>query len=331
MLITDLDQVTPMWLNRLLRGVEVVRVEKKAPLVGNSTIVPLEATYADGKVARFILKMAAGNPREVEFYTAIVADADLPVIRCFDAVYEAESDRLHLLMEDLSATHDFHPPSFLPPTRDNSVRIVNALADIHAYWWEHPRLAEKRPTPQSITHEIAKDAERFTRFTDFLGDRLSPTRTAIFERLFNSLPQLRIRQLVAGTPLTLIHDDPHAGNFLYARDPSKDRLRVIDWKSWSINPGVSDLAHMMAVIWFPERRQLLQDALLRRYHTRLMEKGVIGYVWDTCWHDYRLCVIAYLLYPVWQWSMGAPDIIWWNNLERVMSAYHDLNCAELLI
>ncbi|MBZ0290039.1 MAG: phosphotransferase, partial [Anaerolineae bacterium] len=157
---------------------------------------------------------------------------------------------------------------------------------------------------------------------------LSLARRGVFEQIFEKFPAMRVNQL-AITPLTLIHDDPHAGNFLYPRDPQKDTLRIIDWKSWCINPGVSDLAHLMAVFWFPERRKSLEKELLRRYCERLSERG-IDYNFDNCWHDYRLCVISYLTYPLRQWSMGLPDFIWWHNLERVLLAYDDLHCAELL-
>jgi hypothetical protein len=91
-----------------------------------------------------------------------------------------------------------------------------------------------------------------------------------------------------------------------------------------------DLAHMMAVFWFPERRRALELPLLRRWHARLCERGVAGYPWERCWHDYRLSVLRKLFHPAWQWETGQHPNLWWNHLERVMAAYRDLRCDELL-
>jgi hypothetical protein len=89
-------------------------------------------------------------------------------------------------------------------------------------------------------------------------------------------------------------------------------------------------AVMMAVFWFPERRARLKQCLLRRYHRRLGEGGVEAYDWESCWYDYRFAVIGYLFYPIWQWSTDHPDFIWWHHLERLMLAFQDLGCEELL-
>jgi hypothetical protein len=47
-------------------------------------------------------------------------------------------------------------------------------------------------------------------------------------------------------------------------------------------------------------------------------------------YDYRFAVIGYLFYPIWQWSTDHPDFIWWHHLERLMLAFQDLGCEELL-
>jgi hypothetical protein len=34
--------------------------------------------------------------------------------------------------------------------------------------------------------------------------------------------------------------------------------------------------------------------------------------------------------PMWQANHGLVPVIWWNNLERIMVAVHDLGCLDLL-
>jgi hypothetical protein len=88
---------------------------------------------------------------------------------------------------------------------------------------------------------------------------------------------------------------------------------------------------MMALKWYPERRALMEESLLRRYHACLIARGVKDYSWEDCRLDYRYSVISHLFTPVFQWAGGEiPAIVWWHNLERISEAYKDLNCAELV-
>lgn len=119
-------------------------------------------------------------------------------------------------------------------------------------------------------------------------------------------------------------------NFLFPHDLEKDTVRLIDWQSSEVGIGPADLAYMMALHWFPERRASLEVPLLRRYHTRLTESGITAYSWENCWYNYRLSAINNLLIPVWQWFVKLPASLWWHHLERGFLAFEDLQCAELL-
>lgn len=347
--ITTIEQVTPTWLTGVLRKQgclthgEVIEVQPQLRLTGASMIIPLSLRYSADAPAiappRLFLKFPAqhglnANPKEVEFYTHIaIKMPDPPLIRCYDAAFDELSGRFHLLMEDLSDTHIGHPPSMVPPTEAQANQIIEALAHLHGYWWDHPNLGQDvgaLPTETSLNQQMAWYEETFVACADFLGDRLSPARRRVYERVLASFPPVCLERLIKGHNLTLIHDDPHPGNFLYPRNPAKDRLRIIDWKSWHVAIGPSDLAHMMAVFWFPERRARFEQELLRRYYEHLLAKGVGAYSWEACWYDYRFAVINHLAYPLWQWAHHLPDFIWWHHLERLMLAFDDLGCAELL-
>ena len=87
---------------------------------------------------------------------------------------------------------------------------------------------------------------------------------------------------------------------------------------------------MMAVHWYPERRRRFEAALLRRYGDALASHGVTGYGFDALWEDYWLSVVWRLGVPVWQSSVKIGPWVWWSHLERVMLAFDDLGCEELL-
>jgi aminoglycoside phosphotransferase (APT) family kinase protein len=177
---------------------------------------------------------------------------------------------------------------------------------------------------------FAKDRrQRFARFAEFLGDRLSSSARAIYARVLDALDQWVIPARLY-SPCTLVHGDAHVWNLLYPRDGVDSRIRLIDWASWRVGRGTSDLSYMMAVHWYPERRARLEAPLLERYHAALCTGGVTGYERDQLWTDYRKAVLGGLLIPVWQQSFGFHPSIWWPHLNRLLAAVEDLDCAALL-
>ncbi len=347
------NPLDPSWMTEILRNcggpgsLEVSEIHPLPPLPGASSLTPLEILYTQGSPAgpaRVILKrpprmsVKMGSLNEVTFYQTAAPRmwlemSDPPILRCYSALGAPEGEGYQLVMEDCSETHAGRPPSMLPPLLLESGWIVDALADLHAFWWDRKSLGRevgRLPAPDTVQVDMAQKALNYARLADFLGDRLAPSRRSMFDRLLSNLPDVQARRLAAGRNLTLIHDDPHAGNFLYPRNPAAHRLLVIDWKSWSIQPGAADLAHMMGVFWFPERRARLEQILLRRYFERLVEKGITGYAWEDLWLDYRLAICNLMFYPAWQWAAGLPDLIWWPHLERLAMAFEDLRCDEIL-
>ena len=114
-----------------------------------------------------------------------------------------------MLMEDLSETHVSHPPSMLPPPKAHAEQIVDALARIHAYWWDHPRLGRDvgaLSTATSLGAEMAENERRWPAFVDLLGDRLSIQRRGVYERVLASFLPVQLRRLAEGEGQTLIHD-----------------------------------------------------------------------------------------------------------------------------
>src|SRR5262249_15114456 len=154
-------------------------------------IIPLQVRYSEdtpnSAPSRLILKLAKPFvkreiPKEVEFYQFIANSVtNLPVIHCYQVVYSPEVGRFHVLLEDLSQTHFPHPPSQLPPLQVYSQQIVDALARLHAFWWDDARLGKqigKRPADATTTDDVATELQHwaektFPEFADFLGDRLS--------------------------------------------------------------------------------------------------------------------------------------------------------------
>jgi len=180
-----------------------------------------------------------------------------------------------------------------------------------------------------VKNFLADYRRRFALFADTLGDRLSHERRCRYERAVETAGRLLERRR-SNRNLTIVHGDAHVWNLLYPLDGTHDSIRLIDWDSWQIDVATDDLAYMMAVHWYPERRGRLERRCLELYHAALLQSGVTGYGFDALWEDYRLSVVWQLVIPVWQCSMKLGPWIWWGHLERVMLAFEDLGCADLL-
>src|SRR5208282_2469656 len=99
-----------------------------------------------------------------------------------------------------------------------------------------------------------------------------------------------------------------------------DDVRFFDWDSWRIGAGSGDLAYMMAIHWYPDRRARFERLLLDRYHAALISHGVDGYDRRALDDDYRLSVLWQITIPVWQAAYNIPSGIWWHHLERIFLA-----------
>jgi ecdysteroid kinase len=270
--------------------------------------------------------------REIAFYRDVAPSLPAGLVpRCFAAHQTDATTPWHLVLEDLTETHAVATEWPLPPSEAQCQTIVGSLGRLHAAWWEDPRLgvtvgtwfddaAVDRFSQQVIGH--------FAVFADRLGDELSGERRTFYERLIAAIPQLHKRYRNARN-VTLAHGDAHVWNCFLPRNGSDD-VRWFDWDGWRIRVPTSDLAYMMAIHWYPERRRRLERALLHHYHAVLMENGVRNYNHSDMQEDYLLSVLWSTMTPVFQAGLKLPAVIWWNNFQRIMAAVDDLGCRALL-
>ncbi len=344
-------EITPAWLAEILRRNGVLGSARVADVTLESSrttilssIATLRVSYAPAppvsapgrifvKMTKDGLDLNIARPvgrEEVEFYRTVApAMIDPPVPRCYDAVFDEASNRFHLLLEDLSETHRVLTDWPLPPTIEEGQRIMETYARFHAAWWDDPRLGASIGALVDIDRYVGAFTECFSRFANFLGDRLSRERRERYERVLAASARLALRHLT-GKNVTLVHNDAHIWNLLYPRHGVDRGICVVDWDSWRLRAASCDLAYMMAVHWYPERRRRLETPLLRLYQEALEAHGVRGYGFDALWRDYQLAVVEQLALPVFQAVAKIGPWLWWGHLERIMLAFEDLGCEELL-
>ena len=270
-------------------------------------------------------------PAEIEFYRRLApAVSSPPLVRCLATVDGNDGERPVLVLEDVRATHD-HRPWPLPPARSQAEAAAEALAVIHARWWESPELGRsigQAHTADDLTRMVAGIGAMLPGFLDALGDALSPGGRRIYESVFSSAlrPWLRLTDPHA---LTVTHGDAHSWNFLFPRTGDGPAV-LYDWQLWHVDVGARDLAFFIALHWYPERRRELEVPTLRRYHERLSAQGVQRYSFDDLMLDYRRSAVRNLTFPVLLWKRGLAPEAWFHRLECALAAYRDLGCEEVL-
>ena len=275
----------------------------------------------------------SGGSQEVKFYTQVASVMlSRMVPRCFDALWEEETRSWHLLLEDLTDSHIIASTWPLPPTLEQCQTIVRVRARFHAEWWDDPRLGKTVGSwsdADATNHYLQRLAEQIKRFADQVGDRLSRERRALYDQLLAAAPRLLARYN-SHRDITIVQVDAHVWNCFLPKNGQDGDVRIFDWDSWRIDTGTDDLAYMMAMHWYPDRRHRIEQALLDCYHAELVERGVRNYDRHALNDDYRLSVLWQIAIPVWQAGNNIPPVVWWNNLERIHMAVDDLGCRELL-
>jgi hypothetical protein len=345
----DDSSPTAATLSRLLRASGALRsgdiahvhidLEHKTDL---SKLVFLTATYTPDAPAGLPRHLVIKTPlvqsshddhsrSELQFYRRVSTILSCPPVPlCLAAIDNDAETSGTIVLEDLRATHD-HQPWPLPPTKHQSETAIDALAHVHARYWEAATLGNTigvSNTTESLTTVVQGIVAHLPAFMDAIGESLPNTARQTYERVFASSlkPWLRLTNPRA---LTIIHGDAHSWNFLFPRSGSGPAY-LIDWQTWHIDVGARDLAFLMALHWYPSRRRELEKPLLQRYHEALLAHGISSYTLVDLWLDYRRCAVRNLTIPVIFWSRGMKPDGWWHRLECALAAYHDLDCDELL-
>lgn len=350
-LIKTIEDVSPAWMTAVLQqhgshdhAVQQVDVTHTHDEQLHSVSYRLEARWLPTAPAtlptRFFLKLPrqrdpdgiqSAGAREVATYQFFVAhQAPLPTVPCYDAVYDGEERRYHVLLADLSHSHD-QPRWHLAIDEAYVVRTVECLAQVHACFWDQParcRVIATLRSPEVVAAEVQRVRERLPHFLAGVEAPLTSDEQRVFSQIVEAAPRLWARCLAPSHP-TLVHGDAHFWNFLYPRSTRTGATYILDWQQHHIDWGVSDLAYLL-VLRYPHRTPDNEYRLLQRYHQALVQHGVTNYPWERCWQEYRRAVVEQLLVPIQWYDGGGPDALWQLFVPRVLTAFHELNGAEFL-
>jgi hypothetical protein len=272
--------------------------------------------------------------REVRFYDEIAETIDLRTPRCYYSAFDPATGDYILLLEDLAPAKV--GDQLAGCTGQIAELAIRELANFHATWWEHPRLAELDWMP-NIDAEWYTSAmeesygEAWPAFLSVYGERMTPALKEIGERFGRTVKQLAHE--FGKAPCTIAHADYRLDNLFFGGPDAP--LAVIDWQISFRGRGVFDVAYFTSGTLPPDERKAKERDLLHMYHDILTERGVKDYSFEQCWEDYRRGILFCIIYAV--IGIGGLDMANQRGLDlstaiadRTMAAITDLNAGELL-
>jgi aminoglycoside/choline kinase family phosphotransferase len=337
-----IEKVTPAWLTQALGrcglGEAKVKAFESEPVgagVGFLGVVArLRLTYdrdASSAPASVIIKLPSHDAaarmitstfrhyeKEVRFYEQMARLNNICTPTAYFHAFDPESGDFVLILEDLAPARNGDQVEGL--SIDDARTAVIALAKMQAQWWERPALHVFDWLPAFNDPAMLALEDVFKRcwgpYRAFLGDRLPPELVPVGDRLATMITH--IMQALTAKPCTVVHGDYRADNFFF--DRGTDAFTVCDWQIVIKGLGAFDLAYLLAGNISVEDRREHEQYLVRLYHHHLVENGVEDYDFDTCWRDYRTCVLVAWIWPV--IAVGSLD----PSNERGLAFFNEWSC-----
>jgi len=207
----------------------------------------------------------AGGLREVRFFEQFAPAAGPFVPRCHCARGDDDNGRGVLVLEDMS--HALQGDCLDVIRAPRALALAEALATLHARWWQPSVLLDLDWLPQAPSAERGADwhGERRAAFLQrFPGALQGPAR-----RLLDQI-ETRVRiahRRLAGSRATLLHRDLHLDNVLFDRCSGQPTL--LDWALVARGSPALDLA--LVVFELADLRDTV--AIMNHYLATLQRQG----------------------------------------------------------
>lgn len=315
------DAITPNWLTHVLRAgqaiktarvmnVESSRIGEDEGFTGGGLYL-VRVTYDQsepGAPSTVVAKLAPADPamraimrvangREVGFYANLARGGDLPVPHCYHADFDPESGASVLVLQDLGGYRSVPFLTGCGPA--DARRVVEALAEIHAKWWNDSALAALNGSP--IFHEFSF-AQFWPQYPKVLKDLLQDVDLPhSFLKIGNHIAGNEatiFNALLETAPLTCLHRDIHADNVMFANTKNGGGAVLLDWQISGKGRGAYDIGYFLISSVEPAQRRNMERGLVAHYHAELLRRGITGYGLAQCWTDYLQSVAGKLFITV---------------------------------
>ena len=281
--------------------------------------------------SRFICAMFEFARVEIGFYRDAAVHSRIRTPLCHHIAADEDFVDYVIVMEDLGDLRMLDQQRGCPP--EEAGWVVDALADLHAGWWNAPGLDSfdwlLEPSDQ---RRSAKLGELLSIIWEPAFANIPSMPAEIREagpRLQRALPDLLAR--LGGQPATLTHGDARLSNMFFGPSDQPE-VALVDWQASRRAHGCFDLAYFITQSLTTDVRRQHEDRLLTRYLARLGALGVEAPSRKDVEDAYQLCALYCLTYPIIAASSSAsaldPQAL--EIAERAFTAVLDLDALSVL-
>lgn len=348
--------ITPAWLTEALKSTgaatgTVATIEHTPVGVGvglMGALCRLNVTYADGsgpttmiakfpaegEASRMVAELLSMYRKEVRFYEQLAKRAGMSHAECYYAALDNETQQFVLLLSDLAGGRTVDQ---LEGCAVAEARLaVERLADLHASFWNDGEVESAdwigqlcdSPFPEGVVFSYQTS---WGPAQELFGDRMPDAIKELGNRFDALLPGLMAQ--LSEAPVTMSHGDFRLDNIFFSDDGSD--LAVCDWQLVDRSRGGRDLGYFVTGSLTPANRAAHERDLVTAYVERLAANGVVGYDFDTAWHDYRVSALFSFVYGI--VAAGGLDhgdprgtALTGAMIERSVAAIIELDCLALV-
>ena len=273
---------------------------------------------------------------EVRFYNVLrpeVTDIEAPFT--LGGSYDPATQAFALLLGDLNDQGARFPNVLSKTTLDEVRAILEALARLHARYWQSPRFATDLAFLETHTQ-----GELATFMHDFVPGAIQQEidtenfKRELVARLRTTGDELRrgvarLHQHQQTLPHTVLHGDTHIGNTYLLPG---GRAGLLDWQLTVRGHHMHDVNYLITTALPIDVRRDNEHDLLAFYLDRLKAHGVSDMPgWDETWDEYRRCLVwgVYIGWLTTNIANYGWEISVLNHL-RLTTAFEDHDTAALI-
>jgi Ecdysteroid kinase-like family len=248
-------------------------------------------------VAKLIAQIYGFYRTEAECYRkASTIGLGVPTPAVYLSEVSGDDSGTLILMEDLGDAR--MADQVAGATLADAEAVMDVGAQLHATWWESPHLDELtwlRPLNNPAYMAVGDQyAQSWPAFAEMFATA-APAALEVAERVGAQLPAM-YDWVMANRPTTLAHTDFRLDNFFFGRADAA--VTVIDWQLSCRSAGAGDIGYFIVQSLTTEMRRQHGEALLRRWHQGLLDRGVSNYSWEDAQTDFHNSVMVQLSIPV---------------------------------
>lgn len=307
-LVDTAEGLTPAWLTSVLRARGLLHAASVTGVstrpIGNGMLglnlrLTLEYDRSEpGAPATLVAKLASLRAesresgaalqlytRETRFYQLIAPRIGSCLARILFADVSEDGRRFCLLFEDLAPARS--GDQLLGCDLHDAEAAMRAAAALHAPMWnDRDVLAQPWIDRSMMTQMYRAKVPASTRMVQQrFAHLLEPGVAEVMLAFADAIDRYFERH---DTPWTISHQDYRLDNVLFDARSGKEPVAVLDWQTFVPGPGALDASYFNGAGLLAPLRREHEVSLARLYHRELLARGVEGYSWDRCWHDYRL-------------------------------------------